>query len=563
VYETKIRTKSGEAKWLIISGAPIYNDQNEVVGSLGIHVDISERKKLEQELIQAKDIAVSSVKAKEVFIANMSHEIRTPMNVIIGMTELLNDSLLNKEQRKYLSAVKTSADNLLGLINDILDFSKIEAGHLELEEFKLHIQDIFENLEVSFEPKAHEKKILIQTEIDPKVSINLLGDGYKLNQVLVNLVNNAIKFTENGSVSIKASLLDDFENEQRIKFSVADTGIGINPENLEAIFQMFKQEDSSITRRYGGTGLGLSISQSIVESMGGNIDVKSEKNVGSEFSFVISLKKENIAPSVSEPKEFMKEKYGEMINILVAEDNELNQLLITSILEKEGVQYDLADDGKVVLEKLNEKSYHLILMDIQMPYMDGMATAKYIRQTLNLDIPIIALTANASPEDEAKYKEAGMNDYIAKPFKREELFTKIYLHIKNQVMNKNEETTNENLNAHELYSLVNIEAISQGDQQFVKTIVETFKTNTPNYLEEIVKGIQNSDFAKIKHASHQMKPSFDILEIEKVRQTVRDIETESASANPNMEKIKQDFEHLNAVVLLVIKHMEMTFNDYK
>ena len=563
VYETKIRTKSGEAKWLIISGAPIYNDQNEVVGSLGIHVDISERKKLEQELIQAKDIALSSVKAKEVFIANMSHEIRTPMNVIIGMTELLNESLLNKEQRKYLSAVKTSADNLLGLINDILDFSKIEAGHLELEEFKLHIQDIFENLEVSFEPKALEKKIQIQTQIDPKVSLNLLGDGYKLNQVLVNLVNNAIKFTENGSVSIRASLLDDFESEQLIKFCVADTGIGINPENLEAIFQMFKQEDSSITRRYGGTGLGLSISQSIVETMGGNIDVKSEKNVGSEFSFVISLKKEIIAPTVVEPKEFMKEKHDDTISILVAEDNELNQLLITSILDKEGVLYDLADDGKVVLEKLNEKSYQLILMDIQMPYMDGMATARYIRKNLNLDIPIIALTANASPEDEAKYKEAGMNDYIAKPFKREELFTKIYLHIKNQAMNNNDETTNEELNANELYSLVNIEAISQGDQQFVRTIVDTFKANTPNYLDEIVKGIQNSDFAKIKHASHQMKPSFDILEIEKVRQTVRDIETESASANPNMEKIKQDFEHLNAVVLLVIKHMELTYNDPK
>lgn len=198
-----------------------------------------------------------------------------------------------------------------------------------------------------------------------------------------------------------------------------------------------------------------------------------------------------------------------------------------------------------------------------MPYMDGMATARYIRKNLNLDIPIIALTANASPEDEAKYKEAGMNDYIAKPFKREELFTKIYLHIKNQAMNNNDETTNEELNANELYSLVNIEAISQGDQQFVRTIVDTFKANTPNYLDEIVKGIQNSDFAKIKHASHQMKPSFDILEIEKVRQTVRDIETESASANPNMEKIKQDFEHLNAVVLLVIKHMELTYNDPK
>src|SRR5574343_75863 len=556
VYETKIRTKNGEPKWLIISGAPIYNEHNAIVGSLGIHVDISERKKLEEELIQAKNIAVSSVKAKEMFIANMSHEIRTPMNVIIGMTELLNESLLDKEQRKYLSAVKTSADNLLGLINDILDFSKIEAGHIEMEELKLNLNGVFENLEVSFEPKAREKRIKIKTEIDKGVSHNLLGDGYKLNQVLVNLVNNAIKFTEKGCVCIKAEVIENAKDYQRIKFDVIDSGIGINPENVDAIFQMFKQEDSSITRRYGGTGLGLSISQSIVENMGGKIDVKSEKEVGSEFSFIIDLKKEyeKEQNSVSDP--VVKENFGNDLKVLVAEDNELNQLLITTILKQGGIQYDLADDGKVVLEKMKHQDYHLILMDIQMPYLDGMATAKFIREEMKSNIPIIALTANASSGDEAKYKESGMDDYIAKPFKKDELFAKIYLQLKNKVMNDLNETTQEQENAGELYSLKNIEAISQGDAQFVNTIIDTFITNTPNYLEEIVKGIQREDFAQIKYASHQMKPSLDILEIESVRQTVRDIETESSSANPNLETIKNDFDHLHTVVSKVIHHME-------
>ncbi len=561
VYETKIRTKNGEPKWLIISGAPIYNEHNAKVGSLGIHVDISERKKLEEELIQAKNIAVSSVKAKEMFIANMSHEIRTPMNVIIGMTELLNESLLDKEQRKYLSAVKTSADNLLGLINDILDFSKIEAGHIEMEELKLNLNGVFENLEVSFEPKAREKRIKIKTEIDKGVSHNLLGDGYKLNQVLVNLVNNAIKFTEKGCVCIKAELIENAKDYQRIKFAVIDSGIGINPENLDAIFQMFKQEDSSITRRYGGTGLGLSISQSIVENMGGKIDVKSEKEVGSEFSFIIDLKKEyeKEQNSVSDP--VIKENFGNDLKVLVAEDNELNQLLITTILKQGGIQYDLADDGKVVLEKMKHQDYHLILMDIQMPYLDGMATAKFIREEMKSNIPIIALTANASSDDEAKYKESGMDDYIAKPFKKDELFAKIYLQLKNKVMNDLNETTQEQENAGELYSLKNIEAISQGDAQFVNTIIDTFITNTPNYLEEIVKGIQREDFAQIKYASHQMKPSLDILEIESVRQTVRDIETESSSANPNLETIKNDFDHLHTVVSKVIHHMETSVRE--
>jgi PAS domain S-box-containing protein len=561
VYETMVRTKNGEAKWLIISGAPIYNEKNEIVGSLGIHVDISERKKLEEELILAKDIAVSSVKAKEVFIANMSHEIRTPMNVIIGMTELLYDSLLDKEQRKYLSAVKTSADNLLGLINDILDFSKIEAGHLEMEELKLNLRSVFDNLEVSFEPKAREKNIQIKTEIDTELSLNLLGDGYKLNQVLVNLISNAIKFTEQGNVCIKADLIENGNEFQKIKFAVIDSGIGINPENLEAIFQMFKQEDSSITRRYGGTGLGLSISQSIVENMGGKIDVKSEKQVGSEFSFIIDLKKELVKEQISVSDPIIQVNFGDELKILVAEDNELNQLLITTILKQGGFHYDAADDGKVVLEMLGKQDYHLILMDIQMPYLDGMATAKFIREEMKSNIPIIALTANASAADEAKYKAAGMNDYIAKPFKKDELFAKIFLQLKNKVMNDINETTTHDENSEGLYSLKNIEAISQGDTQFVNTIIDTFITNTPNYLEEIVKGIQLEDFAKIKYASHQMKPSLDILEIDSVRQTVRDIETESSSANQSIDKIKNDFDHLYTVVNQVIRHMVKNSSD--
>lgn len=561
VYETMVRTKTGEVKWLIISGAPIYNEKNEIVGSLGIHVDISERKKLEEELILAKDIAVSSVKAKEVFMANMSHEIRTPMNVIIGMSELLYDSLLNNEQRKYLSAVKTSADNLLGLINDILDFSKIEAGHIEMEELKLNLTSVFDNLEVSFEPKAREKKIQIKTEIDKEISLNLLGDGYKLNQVLVNLINNAIKFTEQGTVYIKANLIENGTEFQKIKFAVIDTGIGINHENLDAIFQMFKQEDSSITRKYGGTGLGLSISQSIVENMGGKIDVNSEKQVGSEFSFIIELKKELVKEQISVSDPIIQENFGDELKILVAEDNELNQLLITTILRQGGFQYDVADDGKVVLEKLGKQDYHLILMDIQMPYLDGMATAKFIREEMKSNIPIIALTANASPTDEAKYKASGMNDYIAKPFKKDELFAKIFLQLKNKVMNDLNETTEQEENSEGFYSLKNIEAISQGDTQFVKTIIDTFISNTPNYLEEIVKGIQREDFVKIKFASHQMKPSLDILEIESVRQTVRDIETESSSANPSMDKIKNDFDHLYKIVNKVIRHMVKNSSD--
>jgi CheY-like chemotaxis protein/HPt (histidine-containing phosphotransfer) domain-containing protein len=306
--------------------------------------------------------------------------------------------------------------------------------------------------------------------------------------------------------------------------------------------------------------------------MNSRVEFESELNKGSHFYFTLELpsEKEPIqAPSASEDLKPLANAAAagnlrsEKPVALIVEDNELNLVLCRTLLAKLYPHYTFisATSGYQAIEMVEKHNPEFILMDIQMPYLDGMATAKIIRESLNMDIPIIALTANASLEDETKYTEAGMNDYIAKPFKREELFTKIYRQLKKHALSKIEENTQDDSNAQDLYSLKNIEAISQGDQQFVRTIIDTFKTNTPNYLEEIVKGIQTADFAKIKHASHQMKPSFDILEIESVRQTVRDIETESASATPNIEKIKNDFEQLHAVVLKVVRHMESIFND--
>ena len=429
MYETQIRVKNNEIKWIIISGAPIYNNENEVIGSIGIHVDITERKKLEQDLILANEQANESIKSKELFIANTSHEIRTPMNVIIGMIDILKETPLSENQWKYLNAISTSANNLLLLINDVLDFSKIESGNLILEEGEINFYDLIANIEITFDQEIKEKGLILKCDIDPKIQSNLLGDPSKLNQILINLTSNAIKFTDKGSVSILCNLVEENEKSQLISFEVVDSGIGISPENFDLIFEIFKQEDASISRNYGGTGLGLPISKSIVSKMGGDLAVKSEKGVGSNFYFTIPFLKNNQTNIKKVEPNTVTNETLKHTRILVAEDNVLNQMLIKAILDKEKVKFDFAGNGQEVLNLLELNTYDIILMDIQMPIMDGLTATKIIRNQLHSSIPILALTANTSINDEKEYRKSGMNDQLSKPFKREELLQKISLLI--------------------------------------------------------------------------------------------------------------------------------------
>jgi CheY-like chemotaxis protein len=347
------------------------------------------------------------------------------MNVIIGMSELLNDTKLSVVQQKYLNAIHHSSENLLSLINSILDYSKIEAQQLTLENLDINFHSFFENLKLSFLPYAQEKRIDFNVNVASDVCEILLGDRHKINQVFVNLINNAIKFTDEGSVSVNCFVEATTKSHQMLKFEIVDTGIGIAKNNLSTVFQTFKQEDSSIARKYGGTGLGLSICKGIISSMGGSIELKSEKNKGSTFSFLLKFKKKISKQDPSQPIEKTKIKMFNNVKILIAEDNQLNQMLIKAILDKESIQYELAENGEQVLEKLKTTNFDLILMDIQMPIMDGVSATIEIRNNLKSSIPIIALTANASVSDELKYKEVGMNDHLSKPFKREDLFNKI------------------------------------------------------------------------------------------------------------------------------------------
>ena len=367
------------------------------------------------------EILNHSLEQKVEFLANMSHEVRTPMNAIIGFTDLLNDTELNDEQRSFLGAIKTSSENLLVIINDILDFSKISSGKLRLEFITVNIKSLIGDAIYSFLFQAKSKNINLNYEIDNKISSLLLVDPVRLKQILNNLLSNAVKFTESGRVNLCCRVLKDSKESQSLEFKVSDTGIGIDKDKLDIIFETFSQENESVTRKFGGTGLGLSISKQLVELFQGELFVESEKGKGTIFTLIIELNKssQTIAKTIDIQ---VNESYSmEGSSILLVEDNKFNQLLIESILSDKNVKISCASNGQEALEILNSQKFDMILMDIQMPVMNGIETTQKIRKEMKLDVPIIALTANALKEDKEKYINAGMDSYISKPFDQQEL----------------------------------------------------------------------------------------------------------------------------------------------
>ncbi len=403
--------------------------KEELLARIKLHIQL---KRINEELISAKKAAETAAEAKSIFLANMSHEIRTPMNGIIGMVDILKKTPLNDEQKEYLQIVESSGENLLIIINDILDYSKIEAGRIELEHipFKLHqeIRNVVKILQI----QADRKKLPIYIEMDKEVPEYLLGDPVRLKQIIINLVNNAIKFTDKGEIRIKIEKQSVNGLQAHILFEISDTGIGISEEGRSRLFQSFSQGDKSTTRKFGGTGLGLAICKNLSEMMGGEIGVKSEEGKGSTFWFTVTLdttdQETYEQDSSKEHVNTRTKKSKTNLKILLAEDNLINQKVAMVNLSNLGHQVEVANNGKEAVDKFKMKNFDLIFMDIQMPEMDGLEATKKIRDIENSQnvvrkIPIIAMTANSMEGDREKCLQSGMDDYVSKPFKQNELVT--------------------------------------------------------------------------------------------------------------------------------------------
>ena len=397
-----------------------------------LYRDINKREKLEQKLIVAQKNAEEAANIKQQFMANMSHEIRTPMNAIIGFNERLSKTSLDEVQKEYVSAVQSSGENLLAIVNDILDFSKIEAGMVRIEEIQFNLHELLNSVFTLFYQQAKEKNIELKLQISKSVPLSIIGDPTRLTQILVNLIGNAIKFTDEGNIDIIVDVIQVSEENTTIQFIVKDTGIGISEEKIFEIFERFTQAKADTSRIYGGTGLGLSIVKKLVELQSGKISVSSKKDLGSEFKFIIPYKIAKVGKT-----ELEREKENESsfvfnsdIKILVVEDNIMNQKLAGYILNDWGVGFDVCSNGKIAIEKIKDNNaYDLILMDIQMPEMNGYDTTKYIREQLKLKTPIIAMTADALPGERDKCIKLGMTDYISKPIKENDLRTIVIKNI--------------------------------------------------------------------------------------------------------------------------------------
>ena len=424
----------GRRVWLSISGAPVFSSDGRFLGYRGTGSDVTHLQNTQLELLSAKEAAEQGNRAKSEFLATMSHEIRTPMNGVIGMTELLRESSLDEEQQQLVKIIRESGGALLHIINDILDFSKLEARQIQLEQVEFRYGDVIDGVLGILEPQASAKNLYLKYQDSENAHELLMGDYGRLRQVLINLVSNAIKFTDSGGVTISIQRLLMEDGTERLRTEINDTGIGIPEAALDNLFSSFTQVDTSTSRRYGGTGLGLAICRKIIEAMQGEIGVSSNDGKGSQFWFEVpyspvgveeDAEVEDCSFTLIPDTNYKADTNGAQLRILVADDIEVNQIIVEKMLSREGYQVDKVSNGQQAVDALKSRHYDLVLMDVQMPQMDGLEATRQIRALSEMhgNIPIVALTANTQIDDRNLCLQAGMNDFIGKPFVKKELIT--------------------------------------------------------------------------------------------------------------------------------------------
>lgn len=493
------------------------------------------------ELARQKKIADRAVAAKENFLANMSHEIRTPLNAVIGFTELLAGTKLDQEQRIFVQDVQTAGENLLLIVNDILDLSKIESGGLTLDlqpfNLKKALRHVYDLLKVKAAPEV-EFNLYLDAELPEMVS----GDQGRLNQILVNLAGNALKFTSEGEVTISVKKTGETQDAYQLRFSVKDTGIGIPQEYLNSVFERFSQAEESTTRKFGGTGLGLNIVKQLVELHDSKIEVKSREGYGSQFYFTVAYKKASGEEEQPEAKPV--HNLGKL-RILLCEDNRLNQKLAQNVIEGFGFEIDTAENGLQGIELLSHQHYDLVLMDLQMPIQDGYQTTDYIRRKMNSSIPIIAMTAHSLAGEQDRCYSSGMDGYVPKPFKQYELLQAIKTVLKKERRNVQ----------HLKADLSQIEETDRIKPGWKKEVTSQFIEKAPIELKELQNAVKRSDFNAVLHTAEQLQIWLHLFLLEELSDDLRSVEKEAIEKKFTVETADH-LDILHCSILEIVKDLK-------
>lgn len=526
--ETRLRHRDGGWRWLLVQARMARDSQGNISRVTGTHIDLTEQKERERVLAEAKAVADQANRAKSDFLANMSHEIRTPMHGIIGLARLLSDSSLNAEQRTYLHGIDSSAQSLLRLVNEVLDFSKVEAGKMTLETEPFDLARLLDEVRHQLNVSASSKGLLLQVQVDRSARLHLSGDVGRLRQVIINLAGNAIKFTERGFVRVHVWRVGGTDDHPQLRFEVSDSGIGIPSEAVGLLFQPFSQLDSSRSRRFAGTGLGLSICKRLVVLMGGEIGVESAPAQGSTFWVELALP---VAEPITEPLTWGTAPAAQRSlvsneQILVVEDNEINQMILVSFLQKMGLRTDVAVNGLEAVNRIRSNRYALVLMDCQMPTMDGYEASRMIRASHGnpmSQVPIIAMTANVMPGERERCLQSGMSDYITKPIDERILVATLQDWLKKGTHDTRGDGPTGVLN---LAALDRLGGLRSADgRALIGKMIGKFRELSPQILQSMRHAILARDWVSLRREAHSLKSNAGYLGGTALEKACQELET--------------------------------------